>query len=182
MLVWMLKLSGVFPQVMSLSPGSRGLPDSLNVLVRTFPTGMEWRTKGSSSICFRYCCCVVSYLTDTCMCEIALWLFKWFMFCYVAGVDILWEQDIFVEPWLCSDKCILHKFFGMILTVQVLYLSCFTCSSAFLSFLSYWFGLIIPLLLLALAVWLLIQAVQLPLLLAQAFYLSSLICSGCLYF
>ena len=45
MLVWMLRLSGVFPQVMSLSPGSRELPDSLNVLVRPFPTGMGWWTR-----------------------------------------------------------------------------------------------------------------------------------------
>ena len=51
----MLRLLGVCPQVMSLSPGFSGLADSLNVLVHPFPSGPGGRTRGSSSICsFRF--------------------------------------------------------------------------------------------------------------------------------
>ena len=48
----MLRLLGVCPQVMSLSPGFSGLADSLNVLVHPFPSGPGGRrTRGSSSTC-----------------------------------------------------------------------------------------------------------------------------------
>ena len=51
----MLRLLGVCPQVMSLSPGFSGLADSLNVLVYPFPSGSGGWTRGLSSTClFRF--------------------------------------------------------------------------------------------------------------------------------
>ena len=63
----MLRLSGVCPQVMCLSPGFRGLADSLNVLVHPFPSGPGGRTRGSSSICLFRFIIVLSFLSGMCV-------------------------------------------------------------------------------------------------------------------